>query len=295
MRFKRNYDFVQCDTKDGLILSGLLTQGDKSKPLNIFIHGFEENFYGRKFYHSISEKLESIGRGFILIETRGSGSKSDFLSSQGKGATTIGSHYERLEEAYLDIDAWIKFLKEEGYNEFNLIGWSLGTIKAVRYLSEGEYKSSIKKLILLAPFDKNGPTEQLTDGHLKEYVVIANEMIKQGKGEEIIPPNFDEIPISYKNYASWYADDELGSMWDFYRADKYEFPAISKITIPTNIIVGSKDSHFFLPEFNTLEGVKKILVDHIKDLKFSLIEGSPHSFTNYEDELSNLIAEFINE
>ena len=62
---------------------------------------------------------------------------------------------ELLEEAHLDISAWIKFLLDEGYQEIILQGHSLGTIKVIRYLFEGEYKNKISKLILLAPFEKH--------------------------------------------------------------------------------------------------------------------------------------------
>ena len=44
--------------------------------------------------------------------------------------------------------------KIQGYSEFILAGHSLGTIKSVRYLFEGEYADTIRSLILLAPFDK---------------------------------------------------------------------------------------------------------------------------------------------
>lgn len=245
-----NYNHIQVITNDKLKLNGLYKVGDKTKPVVVMIHGFTSDFYSHKFYHSISQKLESQGNAVILAQTRGTGIVTEFLKTDGSGEY-IGSYYEKIEESHLDITAFIKFLLDEGYLEIILAGHSLGTIKAIRYLFEGEYKDKIKKLVLLAPFDKNAFMEVKAPNKWHEFVEIAKQKIAEGKGREIVPvPEYEDFAMSYQTFYSWYIQDDLSCIWDFYRND-YDFPTMKKINIPTKVIIGSKDEYLSYSGFGT--------------------------------------------
>lgn len=292
---KQNYDLVQCITSDNLILSGLLTEGDKSKPLNIIIHGFTSDFYAHLFPNKIASKLKESNNASIIIQTRGTGLHTEFILGDRSDGKFIGSFYEKLEEAHIDISAWIKFGLEAGYKSFNLIGHSLGTIKSVRYIFEGEYKDLINKLVLLAPFDKNGYIVRKVGDKLTEYLNIADQKISKGKGEEIVTDDMEDYPVTYITYKSWYSQDDLGFMWDFYRIGTYNFPIISNIQIPVKIIVGDQDEYFYIPEFNNLAQVENLLKEKIQKLDLSILNGSKHTYVGFEDQVSNLTSTFINE
>src|SRR5689334_141118 len=142
---------VQTTTKDNLILSGLYSFGDKNKEAIIFIHGFGTDFYTHKFPQEIGDALNSNQNAYVLAQNRGTGLFTEFVSGDRSKGIYLGSYYEKIDDAHLDISAWINYLKAEGYTKFILMGHSLGTIKSVRYLYEGDFANEISRLILLAP------------------------------------------------------------------------------------------------------------------------------------------------
>lgn len=286
-------NIVQTTTKDKLILSGLFKEGDTPKSAVILVHGFTSDFYSHKFFHSIQEKLESNGIASVAIQNRGTGMHTEFLLEGRKESEWIGSFYEKIEEAHLDISAWIEFLKNKGYSAITLLGHSLGTIKTVRYLFEGTYSDQINNIVLLAPFDKNGFIENYTEGKWKEYVKTAQKEIDNGEGRKIIPEHFEDFPMSYTNFVSWYQDSELNNMWDFYRGDNYNFPILNKIEIPTLILVGDKDEFFYIPQFSTLESVRKILLNNISNLDLHILKGANHTYVGFENIVSELVKKYL--
>lgn len=274
---------VETATTDSLILHGFFAPqaGDTAV---LHIHGYEGNFYENHFTHVLSSAFQEKNITFLTTNNRGNGKDTTFNTIDGN-EKRIGANFELLSEAYLDIDAWIKFLLDQGYTNIILQGHSLGTIKVVRYLFEGSYTNSIKKMILLAPFDKNGIAEHESDGQWITYLKEAEEKVKQGKGEEIIPKYFkDTLTMSYQNYASWYEDAELSRMFDFY--DKsYDFPVLKKIAVPTKIIVGTKDPYFHPSNPEHPEEAMNILLKNIPNSEGVLIEEAEHSFAPHEDIL----------
>lgn len=283
---------VQTKTADKLVLSGLFSEGEKDKPAVIFIHGFTTDFYTWPFYHAMADAIAATGHALVLGQHRGTGIETEMIKVDGS-SEYIGSFFEKIEEAHLDISAWIEFLKSNGYAKFILIGHSLGTFKAIRYLTEGSYKNHITKLVLLAPFDKNAYVEKKTKGEWSKHLEIAQNMIEQGKGKERIPNDFDDYPVAYATYFSWYKQDEMGKTFDFYHKE-YDFPVLSRIEQPVKIIVGGNDEFFYFKEFNTdVAEVEKILKSHIKNLDFCLIEGSGHTYNGYEDRVAKEVASFL--
>lgn len=288
-----NYNLIQTFTKDDIKLSGLYLAGDKSKSACIFIHGFTTDFYSHDFYHAITNELEKKSNAIVFSQNRGTGIQTEFIKRDGNGVF-LGSYYEKLEEAHMDISAFIEFLSNEGYEDFVLIGHSLGTIKAVRYLFEGEYKDKISKLVLLAPFDKNAFMEIKAPGKWHEFLKVAEGKIKEGKGNDIVPiPEYEDYAMSYETFYSWYRQTDLNRVWDFYKKD-YDFPILQKIGIPVKVIVGEKDNFIAYPTLGvdakqSLEVIKK----YIKNSETVLIPNSGHTFFGFEKALAEEVGRFV--
>ena len=204
------FDLVKATTKDGLILNGLFSQGEKKNPTVIHIHGFEGDFFNNKFINVIAKKLKKHGTNFLTVQTRGMGNDYDLTTENGQ-YRRYGAHFELLNEAYLDIDSWIDFLQKHGYNQTILQGHSLGTVKVIRYLFEGSYRKEVKKLILLSPFDNFWFFgKYATKGKLGKYLKKAKEKIKKKKGEEIVTKDFPGMQdLSYQSYLSWLENERL--------------------------------------------------------------------------------------
>jgi len=282
-------NLLQITTSDGLYLHGYYVPSDDKRVVILHIHGFEGNFYENNFVHILANELEGKSIGFLTVNTRGNGRDTDFNTVDGK-CKKIGARYELLEEAHLDITAWLKFLLNEGYKEIVLQGHSLGTIKAVRYLFEGEYKNKISKLILLAPFDKKGyMIVQKLD--TEKLLVKAQGMLDSGKGDELITPDFGDGTTSYNTFISWYKQDDLGRMFEFC-SPKYGFPILKQIKVATKIIVGSNDEYFYPTNPKHPEEAINILLKNIPNAKGKIVDGAVHSFKPHEAIMAKEVSLF---
>ncbi|MDD5146899.1 MAG: DUF1749 domain-containing protein [Candidatus Pacebacteria bacterium] len=284
------HNLLQIATADGLLLHGYYIPSKNKKVAVLHIHGFEGNFYENNFVHVLVKEMEEKGISFITANTRGNGKDTDFNTVEGQ-IVNIGARYELLEEAHLDITAWLKVLINEGYKEIVLMGHSLGTVKAVRYLFEGEQKNQINKLILLAPFDKKGYllVQNLDTENLLNQ---AQEAIDKGRGGELVTPEFGDGITSYQTFISWYKQDDLGRMFEF-SSPKYEFPILKQINIPTKIVVGSKDAYFYPTNPKHPEEAMKILLNKIPHSQGKIIEGAVHSFKPHESLMAKEVSAFI--
>lgn len=288
-----NYQLIQVSTKDGLKLNGLFNPGEKTKSACILIHGFTADFYSHQFYHSITQKLQEQSNAIVLAQTRGTGLHTEFLKTDGE-EIFVGSFYEKLEDAQLDISAYVEFLLKEGYQDIVLMGHSLGTIKVIRYLFEGEHKDTIKKIVLLAPFDKNVFMEIKAPGKWLEFLEKAKEKISSGEGENIVPlPEYEDFPMTYNTFYSWYEQSDLNKIWDFYKKE-YISPVLQKITIPVKVILGENDVFVNYPQFDeTAESVLNSIKKQISDCETTLIKGANHTYVGYEEQVGNEVAIFV--
>lgn len=281
---------VQVTTVDGLLLQGYYSQ-DSQDTAVLFIHGFTGNFYENYFTHIISNNLRAHSISFLTGNTRGCEKIKDLELTNGK-IKTIGARYELLEESPLDIDAWIQFLLDMGHSKIILMGHSLGTMKAVRYLHEGKHAKNIAKLVLLAPFDKNRLLEDYIKKPLQDLLVQAKQKVKEGLGEEIITPDFDNTNVSYQTFLSWYSQDDLGKMWDFSHPE-YDFPILNGIKVPTKVIVGSNNEYFYPSDPQNPEIAMELIKKHITTCETKIINSADHCYRGHEEELANEILDFI--
>src|SRR3989304_5490778 len=282
---------LQVATADGLFLHGYYLPSKERNKAVLHIHGFEGNFYENSFVNAIATQLTENNTGFLTVNTRGNGKDTDFNTADGK-YRRVGSRYELLEEAHLDINAWIKFLISEGYKEITLMGHSLGTMKIVRYLFEGEFKNKVEKLILISPFDKKSLDVLKNVESVESLISNAKNLVNEGKGEELVVLKNGKYVMSYQTLLSWFNNDDLGRMFEFCTPD-YEFPILRQISIPTKIIVGSKDEHFHLSNPEHQEEAMEILLKNISNSKGIIIENARHSFRGFEETLAKEVCDFV--
>lgn len=281
---------VQVETEDGLRLQGYFSPKEGKRAL-LHIHGFEGNFYENYFVQVLAKKFYEQNITFLAVNTRGCEKIKEFNTPSGE-YKTVGARYELLEDSPIDINAWIELLNNEGYKDVILCGHSLGTMKVVRYLAEGKYANKVKKLILLAPFDKKGLLQTYTKTPIDKLLKRAQKRVDDGRGDEMITKDFDTIVVSYKTYISWYKQDELGRMFEFVNKN-YGFPALTKIKVPTKIIVGSKDEFFHMSNPNHPEEAMNIMLKAISNSEGKIIERAVHSFASHEEELAFEVVKFI--
>lgn len=282
---------LQVSTSDGLYLDGYYVPSEAKKVALLFVHGMNGSFCDEKFVYSLADRCAEKNVGFLTGNNRGAGKDTDFHTVDGK-YKRIGSRYELLSEAHLDITAWLKFLITEGYREIVLTGHSAGILKVVRYLFEGELKDRVSKLILLSPFDPLGMRIAKGRTNIEEFLKKAQTKVDGGKGEDLITPEFDHDVLSYQTFISWYKQDGFGRMFEFC-AKNYDFPVLKKIKIPTKIITGSKDEYLHPSHPGHPEEAMAILLKNIPNSIGKIITGAGHSFTSHEAEMVQEVSQFI--
>lgn len=280
-------------TADGLYLHGFFQPGDPKKLAVLFIHGFEGNFYQDHFANVCGAALRQHDITWLPINTRGNGKDTDINTVDGS-SKTIGARFELLEEAYLDIDAWVELLVQAGYQRIALMGHSLGCFKVVRYMAEGRLKQHIERLVLLSPFDSKSALELYAHQQVEQLLQRAKSMVAAGKGREVITTEFDTIQISYQSFISWYEQHEFNRCFEFSSAS-YDFPALKRIAIPTKIIVGSQDEYFHQSNPTHPQEAMDLMLRVIPHSEGLIIPGAVHSFHPHEDKLAEEVVQFVSE
>lgn len=281
---------VTTNTADSLLLSGFLTEGDKQKPVVLYIHGWCGDFFSNPYIPVLATELSKIGSAFLSVQTRGMGNK--YSVSVPEGHKIIGGEYELLEEAHLDISAWVQFLKTAGYQKIVLMGHSLGTHKIVRAALECENAADIGGLILLSPFDKMFLLEKASPGQRDMHLEIAQKMIAEKRGEEMIPTDWCFFQVSYQTFLSSYGENDFTHMFDFSK-ENYQFPVLKKITIPTHVIVGSQDEYFYQSNPMHPEEAMNMLLKNLADSSGKIIVGAKHRYVGHEQEVAQEVIHFL--
>lgn len=291
-----NTTLIHTTTSDDLQLSALQygdIQGDNQRAV-IYVHGFTGDFYTWPFSSEMGKSIAEKGGMLLAIQTRGTGLYTEFLKTSRLEEKYIGSYYEILEEAYLDIDAWILWLQSQGIKEVVLAGHSLGTLKVTRYLFEGTYTQLVKKISLLGPFDKNAYVEQKSGEKWHEHVNYALKMMEEGKGQEIIPSTFDDFPMTYQTFYSWYRPSELNEMWDFYRMNSYDFPLWKKVSLPVQIITSADDESLDYPQFYKKDQAYDCMKKHIAGVEIVVSPSGGHCFLGQDTFVAKKFCQFVN-
>ncbi len=280
-------------TKEGLELHGALYQPDKKvKTVLAHIHGMAGNFYENKFLDHIAETLTKNNIAFAPFNNRGNGSIKDFVKITRKGLSfdIIGNAYERFEDCVSDIKAQIDFLERQGYENIHLSGHSLGSPKIAYYLAKTKDKR-IKSIILVSPSDMLGLVRD-EPKRFKQDISIAKKMIKQGKGNELMPRFvWDEYPISAKTYLSIFNDNSKAGIFNFYNP-KDEYKTLSKINCPIFTVMGRKDDVLIIP----IEDIMRIIKEKSKSsprCESKIISNADHIYVGFEKSLAKAILTWI--
>ncbi|MCR4398598.1 MAG: alpha/beta hydrolase, partial [Firmicutes bacterium] len=176
---------ARTSTADGLYLHGYFAPAPGARLAVLHIHGFEGNFYENHFVHVLARRIPAAGLSFLSGNTRGSGRDTDFRTTDG-AVRRVGARYELFEESHLDISGWIGFLREQGYPDIILQGHSLGTSKVLRYMFEGQYRSAVRRIVLLAPWDRAGFVKSLGAGVVRELLDSAAAKVKADRFDQLV-------------------------------------------------------------------------------------------------------------
>ncbi len=280
-------------TKDSIELVGLLYEPDDTTDrILVHVHGMAGNFYENTFLDALAETLTKNGSAFFTFNNRGCELMKD-LTKIVDGKRTIvriGNAYEKFEDSLIDITAAIDFVSSKGFSNIHLSGHSLGTPKVAYYSANGN-DERLSSVIFLSPADMVGLIRM--DKHSQRDMKLARQMVAEGKGGMLLPNSklWDECSLSAETYISLGGDDSAVAIFNFYNpAD--ELSLLSKITIPTCVIMGKKDDALVVSIDETMGRIKNALPNSPK-VETYILGDANHGYDGFEQKLADVIVSWV--
>ena len=280
--------FHRIKTEDNLELVGLLYEPDsQTDKVLVHVHGMAGNFYENKFLDYIAKTLTDNGIAFFAFNNRGCEYVKDLtkIDEDKRYIVRIGDTYERFEDSVFDIRAAIDFVESKGFLEIHLSGHSLGGPKVAYYIAEGR-DSRIKSVIFLSPADMVGLAK--ADKNFNRDISMANKMISEGKGEEIMPfVIWGDAHLTANTYISLSDENSKVAIFNFYNPDDM-LPVLGKILIPSITIMGKNDLALIIPIQEMMSRIKKAMISSF-NVETNILGDADHGYNNYEQQLSDTI------
>lgn len=286
------YPIVHIKTNDNTLLFGLFLEAPSSKTIFIHTHGTASNFYEEYFTESFAEKFIENNISLLSVNNRGAGVYDAYEKT---GAAT-----ELFEDCVYDLDAWVAFAIERGYENIILSGHSLGTEKVVYYMGHGQLANKVSKIVLLAPADSYG-SHRLHEGHtntrkeeIENLLATAKALAEASRGEEFLPrytygSHSGILPKTANSMLNF-----LGEKSEIVHALPFssgKLEAFSKITIPILAAIGD------LSEFTgtTTDDALELMKSENPRTVTHKFQNCNHDFEGSEKELAEIVLKFIQE
>lgn len=285
-----NAQFIRFTTEDALILQGIVyLPSHETKKAYLHIHGMGGNFYENRFIDVMADRIAGIGYAFASVNTRGHDTISDFpIKGDKEEYKRIGDAFEVFEECVLDIRAAINYLEALGYQEIVLCGHSLGAVKVAYYLATSS-DARISRLVLMSPPDMVGLAE--ADDTHGEFTDIAKQMVKDGKGEELLPNKlWGGYYLSAKTYLDLSSRDYPVDVFNLY--DEAKSSALEKVAVPTLAFLGEHDDAVIGDPRHALEVIRQKMKS-VPSFEANIVESAPHSYFGREEQMTGMIVEWL--
>lgn len=197
-------------------------------------------------------------------------------------------HRHLQEDALLEIDAWVQWLRQKGVSKIALMGHSRGANQLMVYARD--YPSrDVTHLVMLAP--GAGGTkgarklyEERYGTDLDEIVAFAEQQVASGSGDELMKfdfgtcPQTDATPRTFLSY--WKINNRFSDFSE----------VLAGISVPTLILIGNQDEL----QPNAPELLASATVN--ERVSMIVIESAGHFFRDLNlDEAIEYAIEFIDQ
>ncbi len=285
------YPIVQVKTPDGLWLYGLLQEAPGSKTILINTQGTAGNFYEEYFIEVLSQKLPAMGVSFLSSLNRGAYVYDCWQNS--------GAAIEHFEDCVIDLNSWIAWALDKGYEKIILSGHSLGCEKVVYYTAKGKFADKLAAIILFAPADsygshrfKDGQPDTKRQAEVERDLKLAQELVTKGEGDTFLPRNaygsYDGVmPKSADSFINFLGpDSKVKEGLPFY---SHQLPNYRQIKVPILVLIGDEHEYTSLPITEALELMKK----ENPLTEAHQFTNCNHDFENHEEEVAESVENFV--
>jgi pimeloyl-ACP methyl ester carboxylesterase len=287
---KQSKDFkmqkLQIPTATGAVLDGVLFPSGQKKTLVIAITGIHGNFYSNPFYFNFGETFSQAGIDFLYAQTRNAFGQIEITNHLTGKADVIGSFNEDFNQAVEDVQAYVDFAEQQGYQRIILSGHSLGANKVIRYLSETN-DPRVAKFILLSPANIK---------HLTSFVSPAGRDFVQaqmanGNSEKLLPFElFGWLPALARTAHQWLLFSDI--LDNVHLESDGDFSQVEKIQHTGALLIRTFDRFTYGDPSAFLRNIN----DHFPNAEQNeliFIENTGHTYQKKEQEVADKLLALV--
>ena len=281
-------EIIKAIAKRGLELRGAIYGDTSNDTALVMLTGICSNIFQNDLLDSTGKLLSKNGITTIIGHAHDSFSCFAYTDhSIGKQRHT-GVFRDEFPMVFEDVETWVLKAKELGFKKIILGGHSLGSNKIINYLGNTS-DDFIDYFIVSSPIDIMHWWSVMPN--IDKCFEMANEFVRAGKGEDI-------LPFLFGGFSPMTANTVLG----FYNADNLKnCPVLSKqgetkslYNIKQNgtFIIGSKDSVTGKSPKAFMEQLNNWTKNPSKN-KVIEVEGASHIFYNMQDVYAQTVLDCI--
>ncbi|MBQ9069278.1 MAG: alpha/beta fold hydrolase [Eggerthellaceae bacterium] len=234
---------------------------------------------------AICKLLDTAGIDFVYAQTYDAFNRIKAVNVNTGEEETIGSWNERFAYTDSDLEAYLAFAEEEGYEHVILAGHSLGANKVIYYLSR-HHDPRVERFFLLSPANLTYMMSGVTDAQKQ----AIKEQVESGDGDKMLPfPFMGWVECIANTAYDWQFSGLLNNV---HTAHDGDFSQAAQVTHIGAMLVGTYD--------NFTDGDP---VDFLKNLNAHMptadatslifIEKTGHTYQMKHQEVADLIFEQI--
>ena len=279
-------------SEDNLELDAILfkTKASKKKVI-VHIHGKEGHFIQNHFVTMMGYQYPLEGYSFLTFNNRGHDYMADMLQRGTQGFEWVkkGTAFDLLKEVVLDINGVVSYLIDLGFEEIILQGHSVGPHKICYYMAN-QPKYDISKIILLSTADIIYILDAMVP-NWRKYSKLAEEMIKKGKGKELMPITlWSEALVCAETF--WDFTNEESDSWIFnFKEPEREFKYFNQIKETMLVVNPENDVAVGTRQDKVSDLLRKNTVS--RDFRSVVIKNAIHNFASKETELVTKIVSWL--
>lgn len=282
-------EIIRVKTPRGLELKGAMWGNNTMETVVITMSGICSNVFQNDLLPATGELLSANNIAYIAghaMDAFSCFAYSDF--SIGKQRNT-GVVFDDFTVVYEDVESYVKYAKELGFKNIILAGHSLGSNKIIHYLGNTP-DDFVDYFIVSSPVDLGHWWTIMPniDVCLKQ----AQELVKQNRGEEILPHLFGGFsPMS------------ANAVLDFYNAQNLkncpvisgdgETNSLASIKVNGAFVIGSKDSVVGGDPKGFMENLNNCC-KHPEQNRVIAVPEASHIFYGKHKEYASVILECVN-
>ncbi len=296
--------FVTIESTDGLQLPGVLYEPHHATDAAvIYLHGNGSSsvFYSMDRTEGVAEKFSDAGYAYLAFNNRGAQLIHRLRKGKdGKKKVMGGTAYERIRDCIKDIDGAVKFLQARRYKKIYLFGVSTGANKICVYHYYKKNNPLSGYLIVSGGDDAGIYYQMLGRKRYLELLKKARQKIRQGKGEELMPPHLvNNTVYSYQGFydiANPDGDYNNFPYNEYFKKLKLStkplFRHFASIDKPSLIVYGSRDEYAW-PDMHRVIEALQAQAKHPEVMEFVLIKGADHGYTGKTGELNRALTSWL--